>query len=169
MAPGSRAQPHLVLSAGDLAPDFEAVDCRGETVRLASYRGQRRVVLFFFPKAFSPACTLEVRNFRDNYERISQLNAELIGISVDRAERNCRFAVDEGLQFRLIGDESRAISEKYGVVWPVLRVDRRATFLIGLDGRIQDVFHHEVQVYRHLEDVLDRLAKTRTEGPASPG
>ncbi|MBL8921167.1 MAG: peroxiredoxin [Myxococcaceae bacterium] len=155
-----------MLTVGDLAPDFEAVDCRGEPVHLASYRGQRRVVLFFFPKAFSPACTLEVRNFRDNYERISQLNAELIGISVDRAERNCRFAVEEGLQFRLIGDESRAISEKYGVLWPVLRVDRRATFVIGLDGRIQDVFHHEVQVYRHLEDVLDRLAATRS--PAQP-
>lgn len=151
-----------MLSVGDLAPDFEAVDCRGEPVHLASFRGQRRVVLFFFPKAFSPACTLEVRNFRDNYERIGQLNAELIGVSVDRAERNCRFAVEEGLQFRLIGDESRVISEKYGVVWPVLRVDRRATFLIGLDGRIEDVFHHEVQVYRHLEDVLDRLAATRS-------
>lgn len=155
-----------MLSVGDLAPDFEAVDCRGEPVHLASYRGQRRVVLFFFPKAFSPACTLEVRHFRDNYERITQLNAELIGISVDKAERNCRFAVDEGLQFRLIGDESRAISEKYGVLWPVLRVDRRATFIIGLDGRVQDVFHHEVQVYRHLEDVLDRLGATRGEAPA---
>lgn len=150
-----------MLAVGDLAPDFDAVDCRGEPVRLSSYRGQRRVVLFFFPKAFSPACTLEVRNFRDNYERISQLNAELIGISVDKSERNCRFATDEGLQFRLIGDESRVISEKFGVVWPVLRVDRRATFLIGLDGRIEDVFHHEVQVYRHLEDVLDKLAATR--------
>jgi thioredoxin-dependent peroxiredoxin len=150
-----------MLQLGDLAPDFDTVDCRGERLVLSSFRGQRKVVLFFFPKAFSPACTVEVRHFRDNYDRIRGLNAELIGVSVDKADRQCRFAIDEGLQFRLVGDESRVISEQYGVIWPVLRVDRRATFVIGLDGRIEDVFHHEVQVYRHLEDVLERLSRER--------
>lgn len=150
-----------MVSVGDIAPDFDTVDCRQERLQLSSFRGQRKVVLFFFPKAFSPACTLEVRNFRDNYQRITQLDAELIGVSVDKAERNCKFATEEGLQFRLIGDESRAISELYGVMWPVLRIDRRATFVIGLDGKVEDVFHHEVQVYRHLEDVLDRLAAAK--------
>lgn len=147
-----------MLSVGDRAPDFETTDCRGRPVSLSALKG-KRVVLFFFPRAFTPACTLEVRNFRDNYERISALNAELIGVSVDRAERNCRFAESEGLQFTLIGDESRAISKAYGVVWPVLRIDRRATFVIDERGVIEDVFHHEVQVYRHLEDVLERLKK----------
>ena len=141
-----------------MAPDFDVLDCRGERVRLSSYRGKKKVVLFFFPRAFTPACTLEVRHFRDNYERISSLNAELIGVSVDKVERNCRFAEAEGLQFRLIGDESRALSEKFGVVWPVLRIDRRATFVIDENGVIDEVIHHEVQVYRHLEDVLERLA-----------
>jgi peroxiredoxin Q/BCP len=150
-----------MLQLGDLAPDFDTVDCRSERLVLSSFRGQRKVVLFFFPKAFSPACTVEVRHFRDNYDRIRGLNAELIGVSVDKADRQCRFALDEGLQFRLVGDESRVISEQYGVIWPVLRVDRRATFVIGFDGRIEDVFHHEVQVYRHLEDVLERLSRER--------
>ncbi len=157
-----------MLTVGDPAPDFDTVDCRGERVHLASYQGTRKVVLFFFPKAFSPACTLEVRNFRDNYQRITQLNAELIGLSVDKSDRQCKFALQEQLQFRLISDESRVISGLYGVVWPVLRIDRRATFVIGLDGRIEDVFHHEVQVYRHLEDVLDRLASNRAPPAASP-
>jgi len=150
-----------MLRVGDPAPDFEAVNCSGEPVRLADHRGKRKVVLFFFPKAFTPACTLEVRNFRDNYERITALNAELIGVSVDRAARNCQFARAEGLQFALIGDESRAISERYGVVWPVLKIDRRATFVISEDGLVEDVIHHEVQVSRHLEVVLDRLAAAR--------
>ncbi len=148
-----------MLNVGDQAPDFDAVDCRGRRVVLSSFRGQRRVVLFFFPRAFTPACTLEVRNFRDNHQRINSLNAELIGISVDRTEKNCRFAEAENLEFSLIGDESRVISEKYGVVWPVLKIDRRATFVIDPEGRIEQVIHHEIQVYRHLEDVLDRLAR----------
>lgn len=147
-----------MLQPGDMAPDFDVLDCQGKRVQLSSFKGQKKVVLFFFPRAFTPACTLEVRNFRDNYERIASLNAELIGVSVDRVERNCRFAAAEGLQFTLIGDESRAISEKFGVVWPVLRIDRRATFVIDEQGLIDEVIHHEVQVYRHLEDVLERLA-----------
>lgn len=154
-----------MLRVGDTAPDFEAVNCAGEPVRLADHRGKRKVVLFFFPKAFTPACTLEVRNFRDNYERITALNAELIGVSVDRTERNCQFARSEGLQFPLIGDESRLISERYGVVWPVLKIDRRATFLIGEDGVVEHVIHHEVQVYRHLEVILERLAAARGLSP----
>jgi peroxiredoxin Q/BCP len=145
-----------MLQVGESAPDFETVDCRGQRLRLSELRG-KKVVLFFFPKAFTVACTLEVRNFRDNYERIASLNAELIGISVDRVEKNCRFAEKEGLQFRLLGDESRAISTLYGVLWPVLRIDRRATFVIDERGIIADVIRHEIQVHRHLEDVLSRL------------
>jgi len=146
-----------MLQKGALAPSFEAVDCRGQLLRLEDFRG-KKVVLFFFPKAFTAACTLEVRNFRDNYERITALNAELIGVSVDRTERNCRFAETEQLQFRLIGDESRVVSEKFGVIWPVLKIDRRATFVINEVGVIDEVIHHEVKIYRHLEDVLERLA-----------
>ncbi|MDP2269932.1 MAG: peroxiredoxin [Archangium sp.] len=151
-----------MLQRGDIAPDFDAVDCRGERVTIGEYRGKRKVVLFFFPRAFTPACTLEVRNFRDNHDRISTAGAELIGVSVDRAERNCKFAEAEGLQFRLVGDESKMISELYGVVWPVLRIDRRATFVIDEQGVIIEVIHHEVQVYRHLEDVLERLGASKT-------
>ncbi|HEY1088243.1 MAG TPA: peroxiredoxin [Archangium sp.] len=150
-----------MLQKGAIAPDFDAIDCRGERVTLSQFKGKKRVVLFFFPRAFTPACTLEVRNFRDNHDRITGLNAELIGVSVDRAEKNCKFAEAEGLQFTLIGDEHRILSEKYGVVWPVLRIDRRATFVITEEGVIDEVIHHEVQVYRHLEDVLERLGAAK--------
>lgn len=153
-----------MLKQGDVAPDFEATDCRGQRVRLSDFRG-KRVVLFFFPKAFTPACTLEVRHFRDHHAQIQALNAELIGVSVDKAEKNCRFAEAEGLRFTLIGDESRVISEQYGVVWPVLKIDRRATFVIDEAGVVVDVFHHEIQVYKHLDDVLARLTAA-TNAPA---
>lgn len=155
-----------MLQPGDTAPDFEATDCRGQLVKLSDFRGKKRVVLFFFPKAFTPACTLEVRHFRDHHEKISALNAELIGISVDKSERNCRFAESENLNFTLIGDESRVISEQYGVVWPVLKIDRRATFVIDERGVVLDVFHHEIQVYKHLDDVL---AKLNALTPAATG
>jgi thioredoxin-dependent peroxiredoxin len=146
-----------MLKVGDTAPDFSATDCQGRAFKLSDFRGQRKVVLFFFPRAFTPACTIEIRAFRDNQALIESKGAVLVGISVDNHVRQCEFAKSEHIDFHLIGDESRSISEQYGVVWPILKIDRRATFLIDEMGRIEDVLHHEVQVYRHLDDVLAKL------------
>lgn len=145
-----------MLKAGDIAPDFDATDCQGRRVQLSSLRG-KKVVLFFFPKAFTPACTIEIRNFRDHQAAIEAKNATLIGVSLDKPERQCEFAKAERIDFALIGDASRSISESYGVVWPLVRRDRRATFMIDETGKIEEVINHEVQVYRHLDDVLEKL------------
>jgi len=146
-----------MLNAGDTAPDFEAPDCNGRLVRLRDFRG-RRVVLFFFPKAFSPGCTQEVRHFRDNQARIRELGGELIGVSVDKFEKQCAFAKQERVEFSLLGDSDRRLSGLFGVLWPVVRLDRRVTFLIGPDGVVEDVIRHEMRVHRHLDDVLAALA-----------
>ena len=146
-----------MLARGDIAPDFAATDCSGRACKLSDYRGKHKVVLFFFPRAFTPACTIEIRAFRDNQKLIEAKGGVLVGVSVDDHTRQCEFAKSEHIEFHLIGDGSRAISEKYGVVWPVLKVDRRATFLIDEQGKVEDVLHHEVQVYKHLDDVLLKL------------
>jgi thioredoxin-dependent peroxiredoxin len=145
-----------MLHVGDSAPDFTAIDCQGGPVSLAALRG-RRVVLFFFPKAFTLGCTLENRYFRDNHERLRELGAELVGVSVDTVQRQCEFAEAEDIHFTLIGDESREISRAYDVLWPVLNVDRRMTFIISPEGRVEAVIHHEMRVYRHMDDVLAYL------------
>ncbi len=153
-----------MLSTGDRVPDFESVDCRGRPVRLRDFRG-RRVVLFFFPKAFSSGCTEEVRHFRDNQGRIRELGGELIGISVDRFETQCAFAKQENVDFPLLGDSDRRLSGLFGVLWPLVRVDRRVTFIIGPDGVVEDVIQHEMRVYRHLDDVLATLERKGEAGP----
>lgn len=145
-----------MLRVGDIAPDFSSTDCRGRPFRLSDLRG-RRVVLFFFPRAFTPGCTLENRAFRDNQERLRALGAELVGVSVDDVTRQCEFAEREGLHFPLLGDPSRELGRAYGVLWPVLKVDRRVTFILDAGGRVESVIHHEVRVYRHLDDVLAHL------------
>ena len=145
-----------MIQVGEPAPDFQATDCQGRPVSLAALRG-RRVVLFFFPKAFTIGCTIEIRAFRDNHARIQALGAELVGVSVDSVQRQCEFAEAEGIHFALIGDESREISHAYDVLWPVLNVDRRMTFIISPEGRIEDIIRHEMRVYRHMDDVLAYL------------
>ncbi|MCP3097569.1 peroxiredoxin [Myxococcus sp. K15C18031901] len=150
---------------GDLAPDFFAADCHGAPVRLSALRG-RRVILFFYPKAFTLGCTIENRAFRDNHERIRELGAELVGVSVDTQRTQCEFAEKEGIHFSLLGDPDRTISRAYDVLWPVVRVDRRVTFIIDPEGRIEDIIRHEMRVYRHLDDVL-RFLETHPPADAS--
>jgi peroxiredoxin Q/BCP len=157
-----------MIQVGDRAPDFTATDCQGRSVSLASLRG-RRVVLFFFPKAFTPGCTIETRAFRDNHAQIQALGAELVGISVDSLSTQCAFAAKEDIHFPLIGDEERRISSSYEVLWPVLKVDRRVTFIIAPDGIVEAVIRHEIRVSRHLDDVLRYLREHPLSAGAAAG
>lgn len=154
------SEPTLKLKVGDRAPDFEALDCLGERLSLRGFRGQKKVVLFFFPRAFTVRCTEEVRNFRDHYEAIVAAGAELIGVSTDRSERNCEFKKAEGLQFRLVGDDAHVLSEQFGVVWPSTRMNRRVTFVIDEQGVISQLIDQEVDVEQHLSGVLTALRPT---------
>lgn len=145
-----------MIAVGDAAPDFTATDCHGRTMQLSALRG-RRVVLFFFPKSFTIGCVIENRAFRDNHERIRELGAELVGVSVDSVKTQCEFAEQENIHFPLVGDEDRSISRAYDVLWPVLNIDRRVTYILTPEGIVEHIIHHEVRVYRHLDDVLRYL------------
>jgi len=147
-----------VLKVGDLAPDFTATATNGKTVKLSELRG-KRVVMFFFPKAMTTGCTIETRQFRDHYSELADLGAEVIGVSVDKEQVQCDFANKEGVPFPMIGDEGRAINRSYDVLWPILNVSQRVTYVIGPDGRIELVLHHEILVGKHIDEVRRHLAK----------
>lgn len=149
-----------MLQIGDSAPDFSAQTTNGETVSLGALRG-RPVVIYFFPKAFTMGCTIETRQFRDNYSEIRKMGAEVIGISADKFDAQCRFASDNKLPFALVGDEDKRICEAYGVLWPLIKLPQRITFVVDEQGVVQAVFHHEVQISRHLEDVRKFLEQRR--------
>jgi len=145
-----------MIQVGDPAPEFAGTDCQGRPVTLFGFRG-RKVVLFFFPRVFTAGCTLENRYFRDHYEEVRALGAELVGVSVDPAAKSCEFASQENIHFALLSDSSREISRAYGVLWPLLNVDKRMTFVIDEQGKVERILHHEVRVFRHLDDVLAHL------------
>jgi peroxiredoxin len=150
-----------MLKIGDHAPDFTAEATNGATVSLRAMRG-RPVVIYFFPKAFTIGCTVETRRFRDNYEELTKLGAEVIGISADRFDAQCRFATEHQLPFPLVGDEDKRICEAFGVLWPLIKIPQRITFIVDEIGFIRAVFHHEVQISRHLDDVREFLEKRAT-------
>ena len=152
-----------MLSIGDRAPDFSARTTDGQMLTLSQLRG-RPVVIYFFPHAFTPGCTAETRRFRDNYDDLRRFDVEVIGISTDDHEKQCKFAQAEKVKFPLIGDRNAEIQALYGVKRPILKSNRRVTYVIDEDGMIAAMFHHEFQVLRHMDDVRQFFEKrTRTK------
>lgn len=146
---------------GQLAPQFELMNEKGEVVRLADYKG-KNIVLYFYPKDMTPGCTTEACDFRDAYEDFSALNAVILGISMDDASRHKRFIEKHGLPFSLLVDSDHTVCEAYGV-W-VLKKNfgkeymgiERTTFLIDEKGVIKQEWR-KVKVKDHIKEVLSTI------------
>jgi len=156
-----------MLKIGDLAPDFVAQASDGRELRLSELRG-RPVVLYFYPKAFTAGCTVETIGFRDSYEDLKKLGAEVVGVSTDAHDTQCRFAGKHGVSFPLVGDPDKSISKSYGVLRSIPSLDRRVTFLIDEEGVIEAVFKHEILVTRHLSDVRRLLESRKKKAVRAP-
>jgi len=147
-----------MIPVGEPAPDFSARTTDGQMLTLSQLRG-RPVVIYFFPHAFTPGCTAETRRFRDNYDDLRRYGVEVIGISTDDHEKQCKFAQAEKVKFPLIGDKNAEIQALFGVKRPILKSNRRVTYIIDEDGMIAAMFHHEFQVLRHMDDVRQFFEK----------
>ena len=154
------AEPET-LSVGDSAPDFELSSSTGETVRLSDFRGKSEVVLFFYPKDNSPACTLEACSFRDSYEAFREAGAEVIGISSDPADSHRRFAERFRLPFVLLSDADGTLRSRYGVPRTMGLFPGRVTYLIDRDGIVRHIFSSQLQPRRHVAEALEVLKSLR--------
>jgi thioredoxin-dependent peroxiredoxin len=142
-----------MLKVGDLAPAIDAMTNTGQRFVLSEQRGICTII-YFFPKAFTPGCTTETKAFRDNYVELEIVGANLVGISTDSLATQCDFAKSTRAPFPLIGDDDGAISRAYDVLWPILNVPQRVTYVIDKAQVIEAVFRHEVDIKAHRDDVL---------------
>jgi peroxiredoxin Q/BCP len=152
---------------GSLAPDFAVTSTDKRLVRLDDYIG-RWLVIFFFPKAFTPGCTREARAFSEQHAALAALGADVVGVSVDDIAVQCDFARELHLGFPLLADVDQTMSAAYGVSRGFLPFDKRVTFVIDPDGVVRARFHHEVNVLRHIDDVLSFLREHASSSPALP-
>lgn len=156
-----------MLKVGDTAPDFEAPCADGKYLRLRDFRGRRHVVLYFFPRDFTPGCTKEACSFRDHRAEVARLDGEIVGASLDPVERHAAFAEKYRLTFPLVSDPGGRIAKKYGVArlggW---LPTKRVTFVIDKDGVIQDVIHSEFGIDIHIDRALETLRRLQKESPA---
>ena len=149
-----------MLKEGDKAPDFTLPATGGNTVSLSDFRGQKNVVLYFYPKDNSSGCSKEATSFRDLMPEFEKADAVVLGVSADSLESHEKFARDYSLPFPLLSDESKEVSTAYGVFKEKNMYGRkvmgieRITLVIDKEGVIRKIWP-KVKVEGHAEQVLD--------------
>lgn len=147
-----------MLKAGDPAPDFDLPSQTGERVRLSDFRGEKNVVLFFYPKDDTAVCTKEACSFRDSYAEFASRDTVVLGISSDSTDSHARFASKYSLPFPLLADANGKIRHAYQVSRTLGVIPGRATFVIDKKGVIQSVFSAQFQAEEHVRTALQTLA-----------
>jgi peroxiredoxin Q/BCP len=128
----------MAVEVGDQAPDFTLPGVEGTERRdytLSDYRG-RKVVLAFYPGDFTPGCTKQMCQYRDQFEEFQGVEAVLLGISPQDVDSHERWAKKRNLQFPLLADTDRAVAREYGVAAPVIGI-RRSVFVIDAEGVVR--------------------------------
>jgi len=146
------------LKIGEKAPQFKAFNQKGEKVSLNDFK-DKKLVLFFYPKASTPGCTMEACNLRDNYQTFLENGYAILGVSADSAKRQQNFIVKNNLPFDLLADEDKMVINAYGVWGPKKFMGReydgiyRTTFVIDEKGIIDEIIS-KVKTKYHTEQIL---------------
>ncbi len=148
----------IILKIGDIAPDFESIDQNNKMISLKNYLG-KKVVLFFYPKASTPGCTVEACNLRDNYQEFIKKGYDIIGVSADSQKRQLNFGTKFELPYSLLVDENKEVINSYGVWGPKKLLGReydgihRTTFIIDEKGKIENIIT-KVKTKDHTAQIL---------------
>jgi len=150
------------LSTGDAHPGFALPDATGAVVRPEDFAG-RRLVVYFYPAAFTPGCTTEACDFRDNLASLQAAGVTVVGISPDTVERLAEWAEAEQLSFPLLSDADHAVAEAWGA-WGTKVVNGqerigliRSTFVLAADGTVESA-EYGVDPNGHVARLREQLA-----------
>ena len=152
------------LKAGDKPPMFKLNDQNGELFDLAETLKTSQVLVYFYPKAMTPGCTVQAQNLRDVKADLEKYNTVAVGISPDAVKRLTKFTERDELNFSLLSDEDHKVADDFGV-WGLKKFMgkeydgiHRLSFLIGQDGEIKHFFN-KFKTKDHHQTVLDVLAE----------
>ena len=146
-----------VPAEGRNAPDFTLPSQEGSSVSLKDYRG-KWVVLYFYPKDQTPGCSREAHNFQVDQPKYAERNAVVLGVSVDSVDSHKKFCAKEGLNFKLLADTDKKVSDAYGSLnnLLVVKIAARHTFVIDPEGKVAKAYT-SVDPLRHSAEVLAEL------------
>lgn len=144
-----------MLKPGDPVAHFQGEASNGQTIALKSLVGQP-FIAYFFPKSFTPGCTIETQRFASLYPEFQELGVEVVGISSDDVETQCDFAQEMSASFPIMADPKGLVYKAFDM--PTLKLFRRArrvTFFIDEEGRVEKVFSVGFNFHGHPQDMLD--------------
>jgi peroxiredoxin Q/BCP len=157
----------MTLAVGQPAPEFDVVaqqDGRARPLKLSEFRGKKNVVLYFYPRDFTPVCTKETCGFRDLYAELAGNDTEVIGVSVDDDASHARFASQYGVKFPLVADPNKVLAKHYqatSLLRDLMGASRRVTYVIDKQGVIAAVFDSQLRASQHVDGVKAALARAR--------
>ena len=152
-----------MLKNGDLAPSFEGTDQNGNALKLETLLGKGPVLLYFYPADFTPICTAQACAFRDRQDVLDSASLQIVGVSPQSEGSHQRFADTYDLGFPLIPDQDKRIIKAYDVDGPFGIGVRRATYLIGVDGRIRDRVVSDLFVGSHTDFIKSAIANLEAD------
>ena len=147
------------LKIGNLAPDFTLQDQNGKKVSLKDFKGKKNIVLYFYPKAMTPGCTIQACAIRDFNKEFAKLKTVVLGISPDSVEKLKKFEERDGLNFTLLSDEGHKIADKYESWGPKKFMGKeydgilRQTYIIDKTGKLREILT-KFKTKTHHDDVL---------------
>jgi len=150
-----------MISEGDSVPKFEANDSNGNKVKSTDFKGKKHVI-YFYPKDFTPGCTTEADEFSKDYKKFQKEGIEVIGVSPDDVDSHKKFCDKMGIQFPLLADVGKEISQKFGVWGKKKFMGReymgvfRSTFLVNQKGKIFKIYP-KVKPAGHSKEVLEEF------------
>jgi peroxiredoxin Q/BCP len=147
-----------VLSIGDTAPNFEGTDQNGNRVSLDDLLRKSAVVLYFYPKDFTPVCTAQACLFRDTSTELASAGVQVVGVSGDDQGSHSRFAAAHRVPYPLLSDPEKNIQKAYEARQLLGVLPKRVTYVIGRDKKIKGVFHHELSAQKHIDAVRKMVA-----------
>ena len=146
------------MNIGDICPEFEGINQFNQSIKSKELIGKKYLVIFFYPKDFTPGCTAEVCGFRDNYEQFKELNCEVIGISADSISRHHSFTQKYNLNYHLLSDSNKKIRKIFKVPGHLFGIiPGRVTYVIDLEGKICGINNSLADAHSHIKFALHSL------------
>jgi thioredoxin-dependent peroxiredoxin len=151
------------LQVGDPVPDISAPSTSGKKVKISELKGSW-VILYFYPKAFTPGCTAEACSLRDGYAEIQKLGATILGVSLDNLPTQLDFKAKYHLPFDLLSDSKKEVTKAFDSLGLAGLMAQRKTFIINPEGKIAFIFD-KVKTGGHDKEVAEALKKLQAKSP----
>lgn len=151
----------MPLEVGNQAPNFTLDSTAGSKFNLSAELSGNPIIVYFYPKDFSPSCTTEACEFRDSFDFFKNLDVKVVGISRDDIATHHKFRKAHQLPFHLLADTTGAVADAYKASIPLIKFTRRVTYLIDAKQKVVAVYENLIGARKHIIEMVAQLKQAK--------